>query len=224
MRKTNPPWSKLLLSTAILIGGVTAVQAHEIDDDDKNEVTRTFDLTGFSGIDISGVYDIEVIAGKDYSITVSGDRDEMDNVEIKVESGMLYMGSKKKWKKKNRHGIDAKITLPELDELEVSGVASADIEGVDADDFELDVSGVAEVNIEGECRSLDAHVSGVGELDAEDLICEDVEVKLSGVGEVSIHATEFADVTASGMGEVNVYGKPDRINKDKSFFTSIDVH
>ncbi len=225
MRKHQSSRGKILLASAIMITGFGAAQAHEIKIDiDTDEVTRTYELSGFDGIDVSGVYELDITVGEDYSIELSGDEAEMDNVDIRVESGILYMGSKKKWKKKNRHGIDAVIMLPSLNDLEVSGVASADIEGVDAESFELDVSGVAEVDIEGTCGSLDAHVSGVGELDAEDLICDNVEVHLSGVGEVSVYADEFADITASGMGEVDVYGGPERVKKDKSFFTSIDIH
>jgi len=225
MRKRRLPWVKTLLASTILVSGLGVANAHDIKINiDTDDVTRSFDLSGFDGIDVSGVYELDITVGEGYSIELSGDEEEMDNVDIRVEDGVLYMGSKKKWKKKNRHGIDAVITLPKLNDMEVSGVASADIQGVDAENFELDVSGVAEVDIEGQCGSLDALVSGVGELDAEDLICDNVEVHLSGVGEVSVYADEFADVTASGMGEVDVYGGPERVKKDKSFFTSIDIH
>ena len=222
MTKTIAKYSKLLLVTAAFSAAAIPAFAH--DTDRKDNITRDFDLTGFSEIDVSGVYELEITAGKEFSVVLTGAEQEMDNLKIHVEDGILYMGGKKKWRKGERHGIEAVITLPKLSGIEVSGVASGNIKNVDADSFELDVSGVAEVNIEGRCGSLDAHVSGVGELNAEDLICKDVEVHLSGVGEVSVHATDFADITASGMGEVDVYGDPKRVKKDKSFFTSIDIH
>lgn len=131
---------------------------------------------------------------------------------------------KGKYKKHNHSdGITATITLPSLQALRVSGVASGDIEGVDSEEFDLRVSGVAEVDISGTCGMLDAKVSGVGELDAKDLKCRDADVVLSGVGEMSVYASESIDVTASGVGSVNVYGNPKKVDKTKSFFTDISI-
>ena len=176
-------------------------------------------------ISVSGVYEVDVEVGKDYSITLTGPAYEMDNVKVENDDGMLKLGSKKKkWNKRgHRDGIEATISLPALVEVKVSGVASGDITGVDAEDFELHVSGVAEVEIDGKCGKLQAHVSGVGELDARELKCEDADVHLSGVGEMSVYATDYADISASGVGEVDVYGDPEKVDKNKSLFTQINI-
>ena len=214
-----------LLATSLLAVPV-AVSAHPDHDDEKRDsrkVTQSFDNEDFDAISVSGVYELDVRVGEDYSVTLSGPADEMDNVEIEQKGSELKLGSKRKWRRGHREGITASITLPRLEDIAVSGVASGDFTGIDSDRLELHVSGVAEVDIEGRCDSLEAHVSGVGELDASDLECKNAEVHLSGVGEVSVHASDYADISASGVGEVDVYGNPEKVDKNKSLFTEINI-
>lgn len=216
--------------TAVTVLAVGAQADHGDDDNNYGHgktVTQTYDFDDFDSVSIGGVYEVDIKVGPSYSISLTGNEDQMENVKVKSEDGMLYLGKKdKKYKKKKQHnhkGIIAKITLPDLEALRVSGVASGDVENVDADDFDLSVSGVAEVNIDGTCNALTARVSGVGELDAENFKCKDVNVTLSGVGEVSVHASESVDVKASGVGDVQVYGKPDKVSKKKAMFTNVTI-
>lgn len=214
----------LLTGAAMLTAvAVIASGAHAHDDsDDSKKVTQTYDFTGFDNISIAGVYELDIDVGPSYSISLTGNEDQMENVKVKSEDSTLYLGQKKK-KSHNHDGIIARITLPDLEALKVSGVASGNIESVDADDFDLSVSGVAEVNIEGTCNSLTARISGVGELDAQNFKCKDVDVALSGVGEVSVYASKSVDVKASGVGGVVVYGKPDKVTKTKAMFTNVTI-
>lgn len=218
----------MLTALAVFTNVAKADHGHDKDNHDPGKtITQTYDFKDFKAVNIGGVYEVDITVGSSYSISLSGNEDRMENVKVISEDGTLYLGQKsKKYKHKKSHnhkGIVANITLPELDALKVSGVASGDIENVDAKDFSLSVSGVAEVNIDGTCENLTARVSGVGELDARNFKCEDVDVTLSGVGEVSVYADHSVDVKASGVGNVDVYGKPDKITKKKAMFTNVNV-
>jgi len=216
----------MLTAATVFTAGAHA--DHNKDNHDHGKtITQTYNFDDFDSVAIGGVYEVDINVGPSYSISLTGNEDQMENVKVRSEDGTLYLGQKsKKYKNKKRHnhkGIVASITLPELEALKVSGVASGDIENVDANDFNLSVSGVAEVNIDGICNSLTARVSGVGELDAENLKCKDVDVTLSGVGEVSVYASDSVDVKASGVGDVQVYGKPDKVSKKKAMFTNVSI-
>ena len=117
--------------------------------------------------------------------------------------------------------MHAKITLPSLKDLSVSGVADVNVLDLDADDITLSLAGVAELDISGSCVSLTGDVSGVGELDAKNFECKKANITMSGVGEVSVYASEEIDVTASGVGGVVVYGKPENVDTTKSLMSSI---
>ncbi len=218
----------IFIGTALALASVAAIGLTANAHDDKShgaDVTETYDFEGFERIALGGVYKMNVTVGPDYSITLSGDSQLMDDVNVYLDGSELNLDTKNNKKKRKQHnnGITADITLPKLSALSVAGVASGDITGVDADDFDLSVSGVAEVNIDGTCKSLKARVSGVGELDARDFKCSNADVSLSGVGEMSVYASSSVDVRASGVGEVVVYGKPEDVKKSKAMFTKITI-
>ncbi len=207
---------------ALCIAGVA-------DAKDKDRVTQNYDLTGFDRIEIAGVYDLDVRVGPDFSIELSGEREEMERVEASVENGVLYLEKSKRKKmgfgfKDRDETIDATITLPSLTALEISGVVDGRITGIDADEFSLDLSGVGDITLDGECGSLDADVSGVGDLDARALECASVEVDVSGVGDASVFASEEVDAEVSGMGDIDVYGSPEKVHKQGGMFADVTIH
>ncbi len=197
--------------------------------DDDAIVSKNFDLAGFDRIDISGVYELDVQIGKDFSIKLSGPDHEMARVEATVEDGVLYLDQRKakrseRRKHNNHHGVNAKITLPSLVGLEVSGVVDGSVADIDAEKFALEISGVGEMELSGECGALDAKVSGVGDLDAEALECRSVDIAVSGVGDASVFASDTVDARVSGMGDIDVYGGPKNVQKSSSMFADITVH
>lgn len=203
---------------------VLAAAAFAKDSDDI--VTKNFDLTGFDSIDVSGVYELDVRVGPDFSIELSGPAYEMERVEASVRNGVLHLDQKERRRRwgDNRQGVDAVITLPSLAAIDISGVVDGAIAGVNSDRFEVDISGVGDIRFDGECGALDARVSGVGDLDADALECRVVTVRVSGVGDASVYASEEVDARVSGMGDIDVYGSPERVSKSDSMFAEITVH
>lgn len=188
---------------------------------------RRVGLQDFSAIDVRGAYELRVEVGDDYSISLSGAPEDLERAEATVSNGVLTLGSKGRRAKHHdgdHDGLGAVITLPALDSLSVSGVAEADISGVDAGAFKVHLSGVGDVTIAGRCGTLDARVSGVGELNAKALECRVADVALSGMGEASVYAREAAKAEVSGMGEINIYGSPAKVEKRGGFLSEITVH
>ncbi len=211
---------------AIGIAGIAGVALADEDD----IITETLDLTSFERIDVSGVYDLNVSVGPEFSVELSGSEYEMDRVEVSVKDGVLSLdrrkgkrGDKKRSRKKH-NGVDATITLPILRGLNVSGVVDGEVQNVNTDEFDVTISGVGDVDIEGECGVLKANLSGVGDLDAEQLECNKVIVKVSGVGDAEVYARDEVDARVSGMGDIDVYGSPEKVSKKSSMFADINIH
>lgn len=205
-------------AAALLIGVAVA-------GDDDEQTTRMLDLADFDRIAVSGVYDLTVEAGGDFSIKISGPAHEVDRIKATVSDGVLELSQKDKkgWRRK-QHGVDAVVTMPTLRGLDVSGVVDGTVSDIDAEHFELAISGVGDITLSGRCARLEASVSGVGDLDADKLECRDVEVTVSGVGDASVYASEAVDATVSGMGDIDVYGKPKTVSKSDSMFAEVTVH
>lgn len=217
----------LTLSAAVVALLAGAPSFADNDHDEGDVVTRAYDFTGFDKVKVGGVYDVSIVQGRDYSISLSGNSAEMERIKVWLDGDTLRLGTekdkKKRKRRKNQKGVDVSITMPSLQALGVSGVAEVNAREFDAGDFDLNLSGVAEVTLAGTCESLDAKVSGVGELDARDFKCKTADVSLSGVGEVDVYASEAIDIKASGVGDVAVYGNPERVSKSKGMFTEVKL-
>ena len=143
---------------------------------------------------------------------------------VYVENGVLILDQNRRKKLKNHDGIWTDISLPSLYGLDIKGVGTGDIMGVDSENFALDVSGVGEFKVKGTCGHLETHMHGVGEIDVRGLECESAKVNLKGVGEVSLFASESVDINSRGIGEVNVYGNPKEVQKSKGFMSGVTIH
>ena len=119
--------------------------------------------------------------------------------------------------------MNAVITLPALNAINVSGVVEGVVAGVDADDFRIDMSGVGDLEIDGKCQTLNLKVSGVGDLDAEKFECRKVDVAMSGVGDATVFASEEIDARISGMGDLDVYGEPKTTHMDTGMFSDVTI-
>ena len=208
--------------TIISAVGAMALSTSAFADDN---ITRTLDLRGFDQIEIAGVYELNVEVGPEFSITLTGEEEELDRVQAAVRGSVLTLDrskGKRRWGRDNQ-GIEAVITLPALVGLDISGVVDGEVAGIDASRFELDLSGVGDVELEGECETFEADVSGVGDLDAEKLQCRTVSVEVSGVGSASVYASEEVDAEVSGMGDIDVYGSPEKVRKESSMFADVTI-
>lgn len=220
--------SLALLLTASTLAFAPIASAHDDDDHGpkKGDIQQTHDLSDFDEIEIRGVYRLNVTAGEDYKVFTSGQAKEVERMKVYVKNGVLILDQddEKKKKRNNRNGVWVDISLPSLNGVDITGVGTGDITGVESDNFELDISGVGELEIDGTCGTLETELRGVGEINARGLECEHANVALKGVGEVSLFASESVDVTAKGIGEVNVYGNPKDVKKSKGFMSGVTVH
>lgn len=199
----------------------------EASHDKRDNVTETFDFADFDKISITGVYELDVEVGQPFSVVLSGRASEMKDIVVKRDGDMLELGQKKKNKtydRKNRKGIQAKISLPSLNALQIAGVGTGEIKGVESDIFELEIGGVGELKITGTCGTLDADVAGVGEITMKGLKCKTADISLAGVGEMSAYASETVDVSAAGVGSVDIYGGPKNVSRSKGFLSKVKIH
>ena len=194
--------------------------------DRSNDLTETFDFMGFDQIDVGGVFELEVTVGEDFGIEVSGAAEDMARLEASVDDGVLTLRQSRRERGSRRwrnRGLDAVITLPALNALNVSGVGEVDVTGIDALGFEAAISGVGDVELVGSCENLVAEVSGIGDFDAKGLECQTVDIDVSGIGDADVYASQSVTANVSGIGSVSIYGSPARVDKSGSFLKNISV-
>lgn len=205
---------------------VTAIKAAWGDIADVGERDRGADKTqtvaaaDFDRISVTGVFELDVDVGPDYSLTLSGSEEDLAQTEVSVEDGLLVL-DREEMRVKNRrrlvnHGVSAKVTMPAIRGIDVTGVVDGSIRGVDAEEFRADLSGVGDLKIAGTCTTLVAEVSGVGELDADELKCRNVRIDVSGIGGASVYASESVEADIAGIGKVDIEGSPANVSKSNS--------
>lgn len=191
------------------------------------DVTERRDLSSFERIviDSTGV-GLDVMVGKEFSVTLKGSEKWIRKVTTNVEHNALVIGRTDKEDKSVHFDSDNRVivTMPKFTGLEVDGAVDADISAVDSEKLEFEINGAGNIEIKGKCGKLSIDLNGAGNFEGEHLKCEDVRVEINGAGNVEVYGSESADLEINGIGNIDLYGNPKEINKDSGWFSNITVH
>ena len=195
---------------------------------DGDIITEERDHDGYSQVSLSGIGNMTVAEGDEFTFTIRTDANLMEYIETSVRGDTLVVEQRSGYNLDPTDGIEYTVTLPELTGVEVSGVGqidvgaldaadlSVEVSGVggvtigdlDADSVTVDLSGVGSIEIDGETSTLEVDASGTGSFEGGNLETGDAVVQASGVGSVTVWVIETLDIDASGVGSVRYYGSP----------------
>ncbi|MEL6686082.1 MAG: DUF2807 domain-containing protein [Pseudomonadota bacterium] len=216
------------IAAALLFAGTACVQTASAKDksDSNRDVVQTYDLDGFDEIKVMGVYELEIEVGKSFSVRTEASQKEAEDLDVRVSGDRLILDNRqdngKRWNNNNnRKSVLAVITMPSLSDLQITGVATGEVTGVDGGSLDVSLEGVGDLQLEGRCDSLDVELAGVGDIDARDLVCTSVDAEMGGVGELTVHATKSVDASSGGVGQVVVYGDPEERDVDDGFMAKV---
>src|SRR5436190_11409852 len=81
----------------------------------------------FTGVDVRGVFEVEITAGKEYSVQVQADDNLLPFVKTEVESGVLNIRTTERI---NSHTpLRVIVSAPDIDHLDVTGVSKVSLSG-----------------------------------------------------------------------------------------------
>ncbi|MBV9217651.1 MAG: DUF2807 domain-containing protein [Acidobacteria bacterium] len=169
-----------------------------------NVATDSRSVGEFHGIQVGGVYQMEVTAGKEYSVEVTADDNILPLIRTEVSGGILKISSSEHVSPKNVMKI--KVTAPDIDSLDVSGVANVSLTGVKNAALSIDSSGASKVHVDGTTAKLTVDVSGATSIDADGLTAENATVGASGASSVSVNVTGNLKSNASGASKIRYSG------------------
>lgn len=227
---------KLLISLMVLLVVITGLaltgcERVPLGWQDGEALTKTYDYQDFTKIEIGYAFDLEVLPGEDYSITITAGERVMERVEVEKTGSTLKIGLKG-WSFNILRSPKAVITMPVLEGLSLSGASSGVAHGFSGtESFSVIVSGASdlEMSIEtGQCKlevTGASRVSGSIEADETDILvsgASDLTLNgkggnsmINGSGASTLNMYEFqvddADIILSGAttGRVNVTGRLD---------------
>jgi len=166
--------------------------------------TRAVDA--FDRIEVNGSSDVDIIVGKQRSVTVTGDTALLDRVRVSVNDGTLSLDGPEGTWGWTHHDVHYAITVPVLTDLELSGSGEITVTGVDASALGVELTGSGDIELAGETEELSLEIDGSGRINASSLAADSATVAVSGSGDVTVNAAHTLDVDVSGSGDVTYLG------------------
>lgn len=217
---------------------VVHVHSHE-DRDYGPTRTEQRDLSGFTGVDAGGVFDITISPATEYSVSIEAGEHLLPLIETRVSNDTLKIKFNRSVN--NVRDVNILIGMPGLNHVDISGAATLQVEpGFEPERFTLDLSGAAtssidiavnkllvdlsgaaELELAGKAYTLKLDASGAAEISAEDMVVRDAQIDLSGASEIDLNVTGELVVDASGASDVTCIGRPQTTRVDTSGLSDI---
>ena len=192
-----------------------------------NITTEVKDLSGFTKIEAHNGFQLEVIQSSDFSVEIIADDDLHERIKVSKLGDTLTIELDGIWGCTSCT-LEAKITMPDLYGLDLSGGSRADISGFSlSHDFsvelsggsrldgditfangDFDLSGGSRINLEGSGDDLVVDGSGGSHLNLEFFPVKNADIKLSGGGRGDINVNGTLTVDLSGGSQVTYNGQP----------------
>jgi len=173
------------------------------------------DVSGFGEVELRGVGNLSIEQTGSESLSVEADEDVLPKFSTEVENKRLIIGPEPNSTINTTKPINYKLTVKDLNALEVSGSGNVEAEGIDTDELAVHISGTGEVEIRGIADSQEVDLSGSGDYKAEDLESKEAKVDVSGSGSATVNVSDQLEAEVSGSGSVEYIGDP-TINQDVS--------
>ena len=208
--------SKLLVS-AIAVLGLSACSTIR-DDIPENRYDleqldhRTVELAPFNKVFIDLNARVDISEGTVQEVIIASEPGHFSHIVTSVEDGVMLIDHKERHM--DKYHTYVKITVPNLEALTIDAVTWTELHDVHAQDFEMIFDGIGDVELEGSCVNGRFIVDGIGDMDGSEFKCQHVIADFDGIGSMRLHASETLEITASGIGDVQVDGSP-RIKKSK---------
>ena len=190
------------------------------------------EVSGFNAIDMRSFGRVVLTQGETESLTIEGSDNLVPLVRTSVNGSKLIIEMEENinvvdWNNKE-NVLTFKITVRDLTDLTLSGLADVQMETLSttdlgvtmsgagqlilgdlaAENLDVIVSGLGSVEIAGQVTDVGIEIPGAGSVNAGELECQTATVDISGLGSATVWVTGELKGTISGSGSVSYYGDP----------------
>lgn len=184
-----------------------------------NVVTQTREVRDFNGVDVSGVFQVEITAQKDFAVEIEADDNLISLIKTEVRDGVLHIETDGRISSAN--DLKVRVSAPDINDIDASGVAKVTASGIQNEQLQVHTSGASKIKLSGETADLSIEVSGASHIEALDLKAEKADVDASGASSVSVFAASELKTDASGASKITFSGSPKNVEKKTSGASSI---
>jgi hypothetical protein len=191
--------------------GLLGCDASQTIDGNGVIVSESRSVDGFTGLSLSGAYDVNVTCGKELSIIIKTDQNIMPLILTELRGSTLHIFTQEHYSVSPSGKTVVSITVPALTAVAVSGEATVALANVDNQETSCSVSGSASVSATGKTKNLVLDASGTVDFLFKDLDAQNVTIAISGSGNAVVSATQSLSVSLTGTGSVSYYGNPPQV-------------
>lgn len=186
--------------------------------------SRSFEATGFSGVELRGGDDVDVRVGPAFSVRAQGPSEELDKLEIVRDGDMLRVGRKRGFNWGKSESVKVFVTMPRIAAASVAGSGDMVVDRVEGERFsgaiagsgnlslasiavkdaELSIAGSGDLTGAGRAARLEMNIAGSGDIDARQLTADRAEVSIAGSGNARAQVNGPAEVDIVGSGDVDL--------------------
>ena len=171
-----------------------------------NRVVQKRDIGSFTSISTEGAFSIEVTCQKDLGLEVEGDDNVLPLITADVRNNVLRISSSGGYS--TSEPVKFKISVPNLEALNVDGAGKIDVKGMSNEKFEIDADGAPTINVSGSTKLVDIHTNGAGKINTNNLRAARAVVNSNGAATVELDVDDQLDVTVNGPSSVTYTGDP----------------
>ena len=189
--------------------------------------TQMRSLEGFTGIALNGNATLAVTQGSSFSVAVTADSGLQEHIDTTVSGSTLQIDQNYSIAGRSPE-VTVTVTLPQLDNVDLSGSSTATMNAIDGDSLSVsssgssdiridarvnalavDVAGSGDVEFAGSAESVRVTISGSGTVNGADLAAATANVSVSGFGDVTLRVETSLDASVAGSGNISYYGDPE---------------
>jgi hypothetical protein len=184
----------------------TSCQTFHVLTGSGHSVSQNFDLADFASISARSTFDVEVSQGATYSVSVTVDDNLQKYLEVEKDGDTLNLGMKAGYLYNKAH-LKARVTMPRLTGLTVSGASTGNASGfTSSDDLTIIVSGASHASLNNTAvNKLTLDISGASRATGNVNASANVDLQASGASTIEITGKGIdADIESSGASTVNL--------------------
>ncbi len=217
-----PVMVRTILAAAAMLAAAAPAAAAE----------RRYSVSDFDRIVVEGPYIVRLTAGRSSSAVARGTQAALDRASIDVSGGTLRIRRNRAFWGGNPGAQEGPLEIElttrairsarligparvEVDRVEglrvdliVEGSGTLRATNVEADNLSLGLAGAGRIEVAGTAETMTADIQGTGDVDGSALRVENAAITTTTTGTVTAAVADEATVTALGLGEVVILGRP----------------
>jgi len=215
----------VLLTSSVMLSGCTRVGSAL--NGSGNVIDRDIKIVDFDSINVKGPFEVEIKEAPSYQVTISTDGNLISRVQVILERKTLKFGIEAP-ATFFPTSLKAKITLPKLAGINLSGAAKAAVSGFrTSDEVTLFLAGgsllsgslelglprfylseASQLSLKGKGTRLELECKGGSKVDLGEFVLASAQVKLREASEAILNVSGRLDVNLSSSSKVYYLGNP----------------